>query len=43
MTKNMEKAKVLSAIVTFSTGKTSFQVPQVPMTREKVQDKESSP
>lgn len=43
MTYNMEKTKVVSAIVTFFTGKTSLQESQVPMTRGKVQGKEGSP
>lgn len=43
MTKNMEKVKVLSAIVTFFTGKTNLQESQVPMNTGKVQGKEGSP
>lgn len=43
MAKDMEKAKVLSAIVTFFTGEISLQESQVPMTKGKVKGQESSP
>lgn len=43
MAKDMEKAKVLSAIVTFFTGQIILQESQVPMPKGKVKGQESSP